>query len=426
MQPDNVRGFVPPPPGVEPNFTNPDYRSAGIVPITAVFVTLSTAFLAVRTYTKAHIIKIFGLEDYTISLAWLFNIGICMIALVQQKNGNGIHIWNITESKFLIFSRWGAAANIVYCPAVALAKVAILIFYLRLNPQKTFRYSVFAVLFITVGYMIALCFALFFQCRPVAKVWNPLLEGHCVNAKDLYLWNTILNVITDFLVILVPIPMLRTLQVGTRQKWVIGLLFGIGSLTCIISVIRTYFIAILLDKTDTSWEVPTSTSLIVVETNLSIICGCIMVLRPFVRRHLPFLLGAETRRGRRAGAGAGAAIYDGYQRSNDTKTKISGAKSRKSNTTMSGSRGGGGGGLLSWVGGRRVTGDTDRTYVGADDGREDVELANVGVWPLKESGRSGGGGGKSRDARSESEENIIEQPLPIQGGIIKTVKVDVR
>ena len=151
-----------------------------------------------------------------------------------------------------------------------------------------------------------------------------------------------------------------------------------------------------------------------------------MVLRPFVRRHLPFLLGAETRRGRRAGAGAGAAIYDGYQRSNDTKTKISGAKSRKSNTTMSGSRGGGGGGLLSWVGGRRVTGDTDRTYVGADDGREDVELANVGVWPLKESGRSGGGGGKIRDARSESEENIIEQPLPIQGGIIKTVKVDVR
>lgn len=71
-----------------------------------------------------------------------------------------------------------------------------------------------------------------------------------------------------------------------------------------------------------------------------------------------------------------------------------------------------------------MTGDTDRTYVGADDGREDVELANVGVWPLKESGRSGGG--KNRDARSESEENSIEQPLAIQGGIMKTGKVDVR
>lgn len=65
MQSESVRGAVPPPPGVEPNFTNPVYRSAGIVPITAVFVTLSTAFLAVRTYTKAHIIKIFGLEDCT-------------------------------------------------------------------------------------------------------------------------------------------------------------------------------------------------------------------------------------------------------------------------------------------------------------------------------------------------------------------------
>ncbi|KAI4236121.1 MAG: hypothetical protein L6R40_006246 [Gallowayella cf. fulva] len=230
MQSDSIRGAVPAPPGVEPNFTNPVYHSGGIVPITAIFVTLSTVFLAIRIYTKAHIIKVFGLEDCTILLAWLFNIATCLICLVQQKYGNGIHIWNITKPKFMIYSRWAAAAPIVYCPAVALAKIAILIFYLRLNPNKSFRNSVFAVLILTVGYMIALCLAIFFQCRPVAKFWNPFLEGHCVHAYDLYLWNSILNVVTDFLVLLVPIPMLRKLQVGTRQKWVIGGLFGIGSL----------------------------------------------------------------------------------------------------------------------------------------------------------------------------------------------------
>lgn len=78
--------------------------------------------------------------------------------------------------------------------------------------------------------MLALCLAIFFQCNPIAKLWNPFLEGSCVHAYDLYLWNTILNVVTDFLVLLVPIPMLRKLQIPKKQKWGLAGLFAIGSL----------------------------------------------------------------------------------------------------------------------------------------------------------------------------------------------------
>ncbi|KAL8843896.1 MAG: hypothetical protein Q9176_001591 [Flavoplaca citrina] len=85
MASDSPRGIIPPPAGVEANFVNPEYRSGGIVPIIAVFFTLSTVFLALRIYTKARIIKIFGLED------------------MQQKYGNGIHMWNITVPKFLVY-----------------------------------------------------------------------------------------------------------------------------------------------------------------------------------------------------------------------------------------------------------------------------------------------------------------------------------
>ncbi|KAL9006483.1 MAG: hypothetical protein Q9180_009761 [Flavoplaca navasiana] len=135
-----------------------------------------------------------------------------------------------------------------------------------------------------------------------------------------------------------------------------------------------------------------------------------MVLRPFVRRHLPFLLGSETRRYR---AAAGVAIYDGYQRS-ETKTKVSSGKHLKHSTL-----GSFGAKIKSWLGsgagaGTRATGDTDRTFVG--DGR-DVELGKVG-WSL-ESGRG------KREVKSESEEHIIKQPPPTKGGIVKTVNVDV-
>ncbi|KAL8715743.1 MAG: hypothetical protein Q9220_000410 [cf. Caloplaca sp. 1 TL-2023] len=302
-------------------------------------------------------------------------------------------------------TEWAAAAPIVYCPSVALAKAAILLFYLRLSPVKSFRYSVYATLFVVIGYMVAVDLATFFQCRPIRKLWTPAVEGTCIHVYDLYLANSILNVITDFMVLLVPLPMLRSLQVGKKQKWIIAGLFAVGSLTCILSAVRTYFIAIILKiPLDTPWHVPTSTTLIIAETNLSVICGCVMVLRPFIRRHLPFLIGGDTRRS------PGAAIYDGYPRSR-TDTKITSSGNPKSN--ISGSRGGG---VKGWLaGGRRPRTDTDSTL--ADRG--DMELGPVG-WPL-ESGREN----KKRDARSESEEHIMEAPTA-GGGIVKTVKVDVR
>ena len=60
---DVIVGSAPPPPGVTPNFVNPEYRSGGIVPISAVFTILSTVFLVLRLYTKIGIVHLFGLED---------------------------------------------------------------------------------------------------------------------------------------------------------------------------------------------------------------------------------------------------------------------------------------------------------------------------------------------------------------------------
>ena len=59
----SIKGAFPPPPGIVPNFTNPDYISGGIIPISAVFLTPSTLFLALRIYTRVHILRIFLADD---------------------------------------------------------------------------------------------------------------------------------------------------------------------------------------------------------------------------------------------------------------------------------------------------------------------------------------------------------------------------
>ena len=126
-------------------------------------------------------------------------------------------------------AQWASATVVIYVPATALPKVAILIHYLRIYPEKNFRIVVYTVLSVTVGYMIAICLVLIFRCHPLAKNWNPTLPGHCILLLP-YVWNGILNVMTDLMVILVPVPRLVAWKVTLRRKLVISVMLATGSL----------------------------------------------------------------------------------------------------------------------------------------------------------------------------------------------------
>ncbi|KAL8994248.1 MAG: hypothetical protein Q9188_007119 [Gyalolechia gomerana] len=389
-------GVVPPPPGVKPNFDNPEYRSGGIVPLACVFIPLAAIFMALRVYTKVRIIKVFGLEDslHHLHIDRLFG---CLPLPTK-----------FIDISVLIREQWAAASVVVYVPAVGFTKVAILLFYLRLNPERGFRTAVYISVALTTSYVVALSLAIILACNPVPKFWDPFLEGMCLDITKLYLANAILNVIFDFVVLLVPVPMLRKLQVSMRQKLVIGALFSLGSVTCLVSVVRIYFQESALGEPDLSWHIVTPTSLVFVECNLSIICGYIMVLRPFLRRHFPKVLGGDYRRYRSPAGLQGA--YDGAHGPGSRSEYETNVSARYSKGSAMG---------RSWPGlGSKARSGSDDTAV------EDVEMGAWRKQPSKD---------KTKTVRSESEENII-QPVGATvdvrsdnaPGILKTIDVDVR
>lgn len=189
-----------------------------------------------------------------------------------------------------------AAGVIIYVWAVGLPKVAILLFYLRVNPTRSFRYACSTVIFITFAYMFALTFALLFPCRPINKLWEPFIEGKCIDQNPIYLANVIINTIVDVLVLLLPIPMLIKLQVNTRTKILLFSIFSFCSVTVLISAVRIWATATILGDEDFTWNTAISDALAVCELNLTIVCGSVLTLRPFCRRHLPFLIGMRRSR----------------------------------------------------------------------------------------------------------------------------------
>jgi hypothetical protein len=87
-------------------------------------------------------------------------------------------------------------------------------------------------MFISVGAYTGIFFSVLFACRPISASWDPtlFLTAVCINRGAIYIATAVIGVVTDFLVIILPVPTIWGLHMHMKQK--LGLLgvFGVGSM----------------------------------------------------------------------------------------------------------------------------------------------------------------------------------------------------
>ena len=126
--------------------------------------------------------------------------------------GNGAHIWNMTAHNFVEYNLILTSSVIISVLAAGLPRVSVLLFYLRLNPEKGFRYSTMAVLGMTYASIIIYLGIFIFPCQPVKKLFYPSIEGKCIGLNTVYFSAPVISLILDFLIIVLPIPMVIHLR----------------------------------------------------------------------------------------------------------------------------------------------------------------------------------------------------------------------
>lgn len=124
--------------------------------------------------------------------------------------------------------------RLLYTASMGFVKMSLLWFYLRLDPRKYMRWAVFFVMFINVGLSLASFIGALAGCSPPSLFWtDPTAEGCMPMAPQqrFYEVNGILNIVTDILTYLLPVPMLYGLQLSWRKKGAILGIFGLGILS---------------------------------------------------------------------------------------------------------------------------------------------------------------------------------------------------
>ncbi|OCL09525.1 hypothetical protein AOQ84DRAFT_220784 [Glonium stellatum] len=249
---------VPPPPGVMFDPNNPDnYKSANII-MHSIILSIMTIAVVIRLYTRTVIKKSVGVDDCLAVLSW-----------------------------WLTISQWS------YLPAILSIKLCILLGYNRIFQidRMTKRLIWFAIFALTVFYIICF-FCDLFYCTPVQRAWNRALPGHCISYAALPWATGIFNIISDFYILIIPMPLILGLTMKLARKIRIVSIFSLGLFTCIASIMRFVVTQQSVTNPDQTYVAAKLLYWAVLEINLGIICSCATVFPAFFDASAPKSLGS--------------------------------------------------------------------------------------------------------------------------------------
>ena len=168
--------------------------------------------------------------------AVLFALVLFATSLAAAHYGLGIHIWNL-DSNFLNLPSEASrlvkllfVCSIAYSSAITFTKCAIIASYLRIFPNRNFRMVMFLVGFVVISFWIASVFAIVFTCVPVQASWDFTIQGKCFPVVTFFYVYAGFNIATDIILCVAPMPLLWAMNLPTRQKFIVCILFGIGLL----------------------------------------------------------------------------------------------------------------------------------------------------------------------------------------------------
>jgi hypothetical protein len=70
-----------------------------------------------------------------------------------------------------------------------------------------------------------------FMCTPVSFFWNKAIPGgKCLNQFVVWFTNGTVNIFQDFVILILPMPALRSLKIQKGQKRALMVMFALGGL----------------------------------------------------------------------------------------------------------------------------------------------------------------------------------------------------
>jgi hypothetical protein len=156
---------------------------------------------------------------------------------LQTSHGGGKHITALSDSTHDL-PLWGRAfflAEIMYLLTLCFAKLSMIALLLRFSSTlRAVTWLLRGTAAVITGLTAAFVLWVTFQCEPVESQWDLSVEGGVCASKEAYMVSVYVlssvSAATDVILAVVPVFVLRRLEIDGRTKVAAGGTMGLGSL----------------------------------------------------------------------------------------------------------------------------------------------------------------------------------------------------
>ncbi|KAG4435955.1 hypothetical protein IFR05_008575 [Cadophora sp. M221] len=184
-------------------------------------------------------------------------------------------------------------SELLYLCAITFTKLSLLLFFRRIFPGSSFRIATVCVGVFIIASNIALFMALAFQCMPIHGVWTNWMYKvppvKCINVFAVVYVAAGMSIMHDIMILCMPIPILIGLNLETRKKANLMVMFGVGSFVVVASVIRLPSLMKMGNSSDPSFDQAPVAFWTNLETSVGIICACLPACRSLIGFYFPRL-----------------------------------------------------------------------------------------------------------------------------------------
>ncbi|KAF2008731.1 hypothetical protein BU24DRAFT_359618, partial [Aaosphaeria arxii CBS 175.79] len=236
-----------------------------------------------------------GMDDLTIVLAWLHlsdhslsghSLVLIWVRHLAGHDGFGNEIWTIRFNGITTILKKFWAVEKLYIFTIWLTKMSLLIFYLRIFPDRKFRRRTYSVLALCCVTVVALVLACVFECQPISYAWDRWdgeHEGTCTHINAQGWANAGINIIFDIIIIALPLPQIYRLQISRERKIGIMIMFTLGVFVTIASIIRLRSLITFAASINPTYDYVDVTLWSLFEIVVGIVMACLPGNRALIR-----------------------------------------------------------------------------------------------------------------------------------------------
>ncbi|KAK0741849.1 hypothetical protein B0T21DRAFT_306114 [Apiosordaria backusii] len=240
----------------------------------------------------------FEVDDWVMVIVVGLYIAFEAIGCTAATTAFGVDIWTVDANVLGTSLKLFYMGETFYLAILALTKISILCFYLRIFPNPTFRIVTFVVMTWVSLSGVIFVFCQIFQCVPIPYIWEGWRKGEfgpftCLDINTLGYTTAAFSIAQDIVILVMPLPLLIKLNVSLRSKIGIIVMFSLGIFVLITSCVRLWALYNFGDSVNPTWDYTNALIWTGLEVGVSIIVTSLPAIRVLLSRRGGGLLGGS-------------------------------------------------------------------------------------------------------------------------------------